>query len=47
MFSKKKNTNKFLHRKSSSTRRKRMLANNKKQVLWRHRSYVFWNEFPA
>ena len=44
MFSKKKTMNRLVRNKSNNTRRKRMLANNKKQVLWRHRSYVFWSE---
>lgn len=43
MLSKKKSLSRLVKQKSSSTRRKRMLANNKKQVLWRHRSYVFWS----
>ncbi|GLT15536.1 MULTISPECIES: hypothetical protein [Vibrio] len=44
MFSKKKTMNRLVRNKANTTRRKRMLANNKKQVLWRHRSYVFWSE---
>ncbi len=40
MFSKKRVVNKLKNRASSANRRKRMLANNKKKVLWRNRAFV-------
>ncbi|WP_375752921.1 hypothetical protein [Vibrio sp. HN007] len=41
MFSgKKRTTNKSVSRTASANRRKRMLANNKKKIIWRHRAYV-------
>lgn len=39
MFSKRR-TSKSLAKTTSANRRKRMLANNKKKVIWRHRAYV-------
>lgn len=44
MFSKKRNTNKLLSRGSNSTRRKRMISNNKKKIIWRHRNFAFCGE---
>ncbi|WP_170066853.1 hypothetical protein [Vibrio gangliei] len=44
MFSKKKTLSKLVRTQSNATRRRRMLSNNKKQILWRHRSYIFWSE---
>ncbi|WP_413285018.1 hypothetical protein [Vibrio sp. MA40-2] len=41
-----KKKNKTLATKTSSAnRRKRMLANNKKKVIWRHRAYVHCETF--
>ncbi|GEM_PF-1489305 len=40
MFSNKRRINRFTTKVASSNRRKRMLANNKKKIIWRHRAFV-------
>ncbi len=40
MFFKRKLSKNFASKTSAANRRKRMLANNKKKVIWRHRTYV-------
>lgn len=39
MFSKRQQ-NKLSNKVASANRRKRMLANNKKKIIWRHRAFV-------
>lgn len=40
MNSVRKKTKTLATKTSTANRRKRMLANNKKKVIWRHRAYV-------
>ncbi|MFC1236013.1 hypothetical protein [Vibrio sp. UBA2437] len=45
MHSIRKQSKSLATKTSSANRRKRMLANNKKKVIWRHRAYVHGETF--
>lgn len=45
MFSKRRKTKSFVSKTSAANRRKRLLSNNKKKVIWRHRAYVYISAF--